>query len=103
MLDQKVAVPEQITITLPDEYDKDYLHPENWMLLHLRRKLWCPSGNSAICDGISSALAMPTQREIPHERDSLAQAAGTMQEDPQPEAPKGAAAPRALMESNGKL
>jgi hypothetical protein len=101
MLDQKVAVPDQITITLPDEYDKDYLHPENWMVQHLRRKLWCPSANSAICDGITSALSMPTQNEAPHERDALAQAAGTMQEDPQPPPPepvKEAAAPRALME-----
>jgi len=100
MLDQKVLVPEKITITLPDEYDKDHLHPENWMTAHLRRKVWCPSSSSqksVICDGVTMALQMPTQSEIPHERDSLHQAASTMEEDPKPEIPEPAA-PRALME-----
>lgn len=97
MLNRKVAVPEQITINLPDEHDKDCLHPETWMVQHLRRKMWCPSAVSITCDAISSALAIPTSDEIAHERDALAHSAGTMQEDPQP-AVAEMAAPRVLME-----
>lgn len=99
MLDQTIKVPEKISVSLPDEYDKSHLQPEVWMSEHLRRKVWCLSsfGNRAMCDGISSALEMPRSNEISLERDAVAQAANTMQEDPKVEVPE-AATPRSLME-----
>jgi hypothetical protein len=91
MLDQKISVPQKLSVITPPEGDEARLQPQQWMAEHLRRKVWCPNSfqehgfdADPICDAISSALDMPQHDEIAAERSSLAQISTSIEKGAEP-------------------